>query len=87
VAARTTSRRTSSRNATYICRASLQTKAHLGDAGRDIARMATEAHGGMGFTDLFGLHHWVKRIGFNRQMFGSPEHCRDAAARLQGRIT
>ena len=65
----------------------LQTKAHLGDVGRDIARMATEAHGGMGFTDLLGLHYWFKRISFNRQMLGSPEHCRDEAARLQGWLT
>jgi alkylation response protein AidB-like acyl-CoA dehydrogenase len=64
--------------------AALQTKAHLGDVGRDIARMATEAHGGMGFTDLLGLHYWFKRISFNRQMLGGPEHCRDEAARLQG---
>jgi alkylation response protein AidB-like acyl-CoA dehydrogenase len=62
----------------------LQTKAHLGDVGRDIARMATEAHGGMGFTDLLGLHYWFKRIMFNRQMLGGPEHCREEAARLQG---
>jgi len=59
-------------------------KAHLGDVGRDIARMATEAHGGMGFTDLLGLHYWFKRIGFNRQMLGGPERCREEAARLQG---
>ncbi|HET7879510.1 MAG TPA: acyl-CoA dehydrogenase family protein [Acetobacteraceae bacterium] len=65
----------------------LQTKAHLGDVGRDIARMATEAHGGMGFTDLLGLHYWFKRISFNRQMLGGPEHCRDEAARLQGWTT
>jgi alkylation response protein AidB-like acyl-CoA dehydrogenase len=65
----------------------LQTKAHLGDVGRDIARMATEAHGGMGFTDLLGLHYWFKRISFSRQMLGSPEHCRDEAARLQGWLT
>lgn len=64
----------------------LQTKAHLGDVGRDIARMATEAHGGMGFTDLLGLHYWFKRIMFNRQMLGSPEFCREEAARLQGWI-
>jgi len=64
----------------------LQTKAHLGDVGRDIARMATEAHGGMGFTDLLGLHYWFKRISFNRQMLGTPEYCRDEAARLQGWI-
>jgi alkylation response protein AidB-like acyl-CoA dehydrogenase len=65
----------------------LQTKAHLGDVGRDIARMATEAHGGMGFTDLLGLHYWFKRISFNRQMLGSPEYCREEAARLQGWLT
>ena len=62
----------------------LQTKAHLGDVGREISRMATEAHGGMGFTDLLGLHYWFKRISFNRQMLGGPEHCREEAARLQG---
>jgi alkylation response protein AidB-like acyl-CoA dehydrogenase len=62
----------------------LHTKAHLGEVGRDIARMATEAHGGMGFTDLLGLHYWFKRISFDRQMLGGPEHCREEAARLQG---
>jgi alkylation response protein AidB-like acyl-CoA dehydrogenase len=62
----------------------LQAKAHLGDVGREIARMATEAHGGMGFTDLLGLHYWFKRIMFDRQMLGGPEHCREEAARVQG---
>jgi len=59
-------------------------KAHLGDIGRDVSRMATEAHGGMGFTDLLGLHYWFKRIAFNRQMLGGPERCREEAAILQG---
>jgi len=59
-------------------------KAHLGDVGRDIARLATEVHGGMGFTDLLGLHYWFKRISFNRQMLGGPERCREEAADLQG---
>ena len=59
-------------------------KAHLGDVGRDIARLATEVHGGMGFTDLLGLHYWFKRISFNRQMLGGPERCREEAAELQG---
>lgn len=62
----------------------LQTKAHLGDIGRDVARIATEVHGGMGFTDLLGLHYWFKRIMFNRQMLGGPERCREEAAVLQG---
>jgi alkylation response protein AidB-like acyl-CoA dehydrogenase len=59
-------------------------KAHLDEVGRDVARMATEVHGGMGFTDLMGLHFWLKRIGFNRQVLGGPERCREEAARVQG---
>jgi alkylation response protein AidB-like acyl-CoA dehydrogenase len=59
-------------------------KAHLGDVARDVSRLATEVHGGMGFTDLLGLHYWFKRISFNRQMLGGPERCREEAADLQG---
>ncbi len=62
----------------------LHAKAHLGDVGRDVARMTTEVHGGMGFTDLLGLHYWFKRISFNRQVLGGPERCREEAAQLQG---
>lgn len=61
-------------------------KAHLGDVGREVARMTTETHGGMGFTDLLGLHYWFKRISFNRQILGGPEICREEAARIQGWI-
>ena len=59
-------------------------KAHLAEAGTFIARTATEVYGGMGFTDLVGLHYWFKRIGVNRQLLGSPEQVRETAARLQG---
>ena len=59
-------------------------KAHLAEVGRNVARTATEVHGGMGFTDLMGLHYWFKRIAFDRQMLGGPERCRDEAARAQG---
>lgn len=62
----------------------LQAKAHLGDVGRDVARLTTEVHGGMGFTDLLGLHFWFKRIAHDRQMLGGPERCRDEAAVVQG---
>ncbi|MBT5195433.1 MAG: acyl-CoA dehydrogenase, partial [Rhodospirillaceae bacterium] len=41
-------------------------------------------HGGMGFTDLMGLHYWFKRLGVNRAYLGSPERVRAEAARLQG---
>jgi alkylation response protein AidB-like acyl-CoA dehydrogenase len=51
----------------YACHA----KAHLAEVGSFIARTATEVHGGMGFTDLLGLHYWFKRIGLNRQLLGT----------------
>jgi alkylation response protein AidB-like acyl-CoA dehydrogenase len=61
-------------------------KAHLAEVGRFVAKTATEVHGGMGFTDLLGLHYWFKRIGFNRQLLGAPELIRDEAARVQGLV-
>ena len=60
------------------------TKAHLSEVGQFVTRTATEVHGGMGFTDLVGLHYWFKRAGFNRQMLGSPELLRERAASVQG---
>jgi len=60
------------------------TKAHLAEVGKFVAKLATEVHGGMGFTDLVGLHYWFKRIGYNRQMLGTPEALREEAARAQG---
>ncbi len=65
-----------------ICHA----KAHLAEVGKFVSRTATEVHGGMGFTDLLGLHYWFKRIGSNRQLLGAPELVRDEAARAQGWI-
>ena len=67
--------------------AALQAKAHLDDVGREVARLATEVHGGMGFTDLQGLHYWFKRIDSNRQLLGTPERCRHEAAIAQGWIS
>lgn len=62
------------------------TKAHISEVGKFVAKTATEVHGGMGFTDLVGLHYWFKRIGFNRQILGTPELLREEAARLQGLV-
>jgi alkylation response protein AidB-like acyl-CoA dehydrogenase len=59
-------------------------KAHVAEVGTRVAKLATEVHGGMGFTDLLGLHFWFKRIAFNRQMLGSPEILRREAARIRG---
>jgi alkylation response protein AidB-like acyl-CoA dehydrogenase len=61
-------------------------KAHLAEVGREVSRAATEIHGGMGFTDLLGLHYWFKRISFNRQIMGGSERCRHDAALAQGWI-
>lgn len=55
------------------------TKAHLSEVGQFVTRTATEVHGGMGFTDLVGLHYWFKRAGFNRQILGTPELLRRRA--------
>lgn len=66
--------------------AACHAKAHLCEVGRDVSRHATEVHGGMGFTDLLGLHYWFKRVAFDRQLLGSPERCRDEAAAAQGWI-
>jgi alkylation response protein AidB-like acyl-CoA dehydrogenase len=59
-------------------------KAHASEVGTFVARTATEVHGGMGFTDLLGLHYWFKRIGFDRQALGGPEKVRHDAAVAQG---
>lgn len=59
-------------------------KSYLGEAGRFVARTATEVHGGIGITDMLGLHYWYKRIGANRPLLGSPERMRERAARLHG---
>jgi alkylation response protein AidB-like acyl-CoA dehydrogenase len=59
-------------------------KAHTSEIGRFVARTATEVHGGVGFTEILGLHYWFKRIGLNRQLLGGPERVRHLAAKMQG---
>ena len=59
-------------------------KAHLQEVAKFVSKTATEVHGGMGFTDLVGLHYWFKRIGANRHLLGSPEMIREEAAKIQG---
>jgi len=58
-------------------------KSHISEMSKGIAKKATEVHGGMGFTDLLGLHYWFKRIGLNRQILGSPELVREEAYKAQ----
>jgi len=59
-------------------------KAHLSDIATQIVRVATEVHGGIGFTEEQNLHLWFKRAGADRQLLGSPSALRERAARLQG---
>ena len=64
--------------------AALHAKAHLSEIGPQVVRIATEVHGGIGFTDEHDLHYWFKRAGVDRQLLGSPQQLREQAARLQG---
>jgi alkylation response protein AidB-like acyl-CoA dehydrogenase len=59
-------------------------KAHLSEVSRFVARTSTEVHGGIGITDLLGLHYWFKRVGVDRQLLGGPERVRHLAAQMQG---
>jgi alkylation response protein AidB-like acyl-CoA dehydrogenase len=61
-------------------------KAHLSEVGKFVARTATEVFGGIGITDLLGLHYAFKRIGLNRQLLGAPERLRRDAAVFQGLV-
>ena len=58
-------------------------KSHVSEISKIIAKKATEVHGGMGFTDLMGVHYWFKRIGVNRHTLGAPELLREEAAKIQ----
>tara|TARA_B100000795_G_C22804151_1_gene443785 strand:+ start:2083 stop:3165 length:1083 start_codon:yes stop_codon:yes gene_type:complete len=66
---------------------SCHVKAHLSEVGQDVARVSTQVFGGMGFTDLLGIHYWFKRIGLSRQILGGPEKIRQEAAKIQGFLT
>jgi alkylation response protein AidB-like acyl-CoA dehydrogenase len=58
--------------------------AHVSEIAREIASVATQVHGGVGWTDEQNLHFWFKRIGVARHLLGGPELLRDRAAAIQG---
>jgi len=58
--------------------------AHVSEIGREIASVATQVHGGIGWTDEQNLHFWFKRIANARHLLGGPEMLRARAAQLQG---
>ena len=57
--------------------------AHVSEVGCQIASVATQVHGGIGWTDEQNLHFWFKRIGVARHLLGGPEFLRERAAGLQ----
>jgi alkylation response protein AidB-like acyl-CoA dehydrogenase len=57
---------------------------HISEIGREIASVATQVHGGIGWTDEQNLHFWFKRVGTARHMLGGPEFLRNRAAEIQG---
>jgi alkylation response protein AidB-like acyl-CoA dehydrogenase len=59
---------------------------HVSEIGREIASVATQVHGGIGWTDEQNLHFWFKRIANARHLLGGPELLRDRAAGLQGLV-
>lgn len=59
-------------------------KSHLCDRYSQVARDATEVHGGIGFTWEGDTQIWFKRAMFDRVMLGTPRQHRDRAAKLAG---
>jgi alkylation response protein AidB-like acyl-CoA dehydrogenase len=59
-------------------------KAHLTDLYDQATRVATELHGGIGFTWEFDLHLWFRRAIFDRAFLGEASYHRDRAAELAG---
>jgi len=57
--------------------------AHVSEIGRQIASIATQVHGGIGWTDEQNLHFWFKRIANARHLLGGPALLRDRAAEVQ----
>jgi len=59
-------------------------KAHLTDVYDRAARVATELHGGIGFTWEYDLHLWFRRAVFDRAFLGEAAYHRARAADLAG---
>ena len=59
-------------------------KAHAGDVFDRMTRMATELHGGIGFTWEYDLHLWFRRAMFDRSYLGEAIYQRARAAAVSG---
>ena len=58
--------------------------AHVSEIASEIASVATQVHGGIGWTDEQNVHFWFKRIGVGRSLLGGPGLLRERAAKIQG---
>ena len=56
-------------------------KAHATDTYRYITEEAIQLHGGIGLTQEYPVHHYMKRAMLNLQLCGSLDHWREAAGR------
>lgn len=65
-------------------RACALAKSHLADRFLQVARDATEVHGGIGYTWEYDLHLWFKRAMFDSAWLGTPREHRVRAADLAG---
>jgi alkylation response protein AidB-like acyl-CoA dehydrogenase len=59
-------------------------KAHACDVFDRMTRMATELHGGIGFTWEYDLHLWFRRAMFDRSYLGEAIYQRARAAAVSG---
>lgn len=59
-------------------------KSHLSERYSQVARDATEVHGGIGFTWEGDTQIWFKRAMFDRVFLGTPRQHKDRAAQLAG---
>lgn len=56
-------------------------KGHATDAYRYVTEEAIQLHGGIGLTQEYPVHHYMKRAMLNLQLCGSLDHWREAAGR------
>ena len=59
-------------------------KSHLSERYSQVARDATEVHGGIGYTWEGDVQIWFKRAMFDRVMLGTPRLHKNRAAKLAG---
>lgn len=65
-------------------RVAAHAKAHLADRFVSVARMAVQAHGGIGYTWDYDLQIWFRRSLFDRAYMGAPSVHRARAAEMAG---